>query len=102
GKLYLHVFDWPKNELVLYGLKNRVRRAYLLGDPSREIRVVQSREDILDLDCLRLADLPEQPYDENASVIVLEIDEPVDADRLPIQHPSGRIVLGTYQAHLNR
>ena len=32
GKLYLHVFDWPKGELVVPGLKNKVAKAYLLAD----------------------------------------------------------------------
>ena len=32
-KLYLHVFDWPKDqELSMAGLKNEVKRAYLLAD----------------------------------------------------------------------
>ena len=33
GKLYLHVFDWPKDgKLKLAGFKNKVKRAYLLAD----------------------------------------------------------------------
>ncbi len=33
GKLYLHVFDWPKDgELLVPGLKNKVTQAYLLAD----------------------------------------------------------------------
>jgi alpha-L-fucosidase len=31
GKIYLHVFDWPKGELVLYGLRNKITKAYLLA-----------------------------------------------------------------------
>ena len=31
--LYLHVFDWPKDgELLVPGLKNEIRQAYLLAD----------------------------------------------------------------------
>jgi len=26
GKLYLHVFDWPKGEITLYGLNSKVPR----------------------------------------------------------------------------
>lgn len=102
GKLYLHVFDWPEEELVLYGLRSRVRSAYLLGDASHpELEVVQSRDDALDLDCLRLTGLPKDPYDESASVIVLEVDETVVVDTSPIQSSSGRIALGARQAQLN-
>ena len=37
GKLYLHVFDWPKGELVVYGLRNKITKAYLLaGNKPRE------------------------------------------------------------------
>jgi len=33
GKLYLHVFDWPSNgKLEVPGLKDQVRKAYLLAD----------------------------------------------------------------------
>jgi len=33
GKLYLHVFDWPTNgKLEIPGLKNKVKKAYLLAD----------------------------------------------------------------------
>ncbi len=35
GKLYLHVFDWPANgRLVVPGLKEKVKKAYLLADES--------------------------------------------------------------------
>ena len=36
GKLYLHVFDWPKGNLVVPGLKNKVEKAYLLSDQEPE------------------------------------------------------------------
>ena len=35
--LYLHVFDWPANgQLIVPGLKSRVRKAYLLADRSQQ------------------------------------------------------------------
>ena len=37
SKLYLHVFDWHKSgNVVAYGLKSEVKRAYLLSDPKRK------------------------------------------------------------------
>ena len=36
GKLYLHVFDWPKDgKLIVPELKNEVKKAYLLSDPKK-------------------------------------------------------------------
>jgi hypothetical protein len=36
-RLYLHVFNWPVNgKLVVPGLKNEVRKAYLLADTNRK------------------------------------------------------------------
>jgi alpha-L-fucosidase len=36
GKLYLHVFDWPKDgRLILPELKNKVKKAYWLSDPKK-------------------------------------------------------------------
>lgn len=47
GKLYVHVFDWPRNgELHLSGV-NGVTGAYLLSDPARTpLRVAQSGADL--------------------------------------------------------
>ena len=36
GKLFLHVFDWPRGELKLPGFKDKVRRAYLLGSAQED------------------------------------------------------------------
>jgi hypothetical protein len=36
NKLYLHVFDWPSNgQLVAGGVKNKVKKAYMLADPGK-------------------------------------------------------------------
>lgn len=35
GKLYLHVFDWPKDGKLVVPLKNSIKRAYLLSDKKR-------------------------------------------------------------------
>ncbi len=32
GRLYLHVFQWPRKELVMYGLISKVERASLLAN----------------------------------------------------------------------
>jgi alpha-L-fucosidase len=66
-KLYLHVFEWPQDGVLsLVGLKNEVKKAYLLRDSSRTLDV--SREE----DKLSVR-LPGEPVDEEDTVVVLEI-----------------------------
>lgn len=46
GKLYIHMFDWPKGEFRLEGVKSRVTRARLLADPKRKLTVRQDGETV--------------------------------------------------------
>jgi hypothetical protein len=70
GTLYLHVLDWPTSgELVVGGLKPKVKSAYLLSDPNRSPLAV-SRLGALDV---RIA-VPNQPPDAVDSVVVVECD----------------------------
>jgi alpha-L-fucosidase len=66
GKIYLHVFDWPKGPLVVPGLKNPVTKAFLLADKDRALEVSTSDDGVA-------IQLPEQAPDKIASVVVLEI-----------------------------
>jgi len=68
GKLYLHVFDWPKGELVVPGLKNRVTKAYLLADPNRASLSVSAGADAVSIK------VPAEAPNKIASVVVLEIE----------------------------
>ncbi len=71
GKLYMHVFDWPKDgKLVVSGLKNKVARAYLLADDKRQALGV-AREGESDL----VVAVPNQAVDPINTVVVLEIDQ---------------------------
>ena len=45
GKLFLHLFDWPKGHLHVLGLKNQVQKAYLLADPTRAALSVQRTDE---------------------------------------------------------
>lgn len=103
GKLYLHVFDWPAGKLVLYGLKNRVKKAYLLGDKAQApLPVSQERIEPLNVDILKVT-LPATPYDENVSVIVVEIEgEFAEVDETLIESPSGNISLEACKAQIHR
>jgi alpha-L-fucosidase len=69
GKLYLHVFDWPKDgKLAVAGLKNKVVKAYLLADNKRGSLGVR-REGESNL----VVAVPNQPVDPVNTVVVLEI-----------------------------
>ena len=75
-RLYLHVFEWPRNgQLVLGGLKSKISRAWLLADPTRaDLKV--DRLNPLDLHVRVPASAP----DKADSVVVVEGDGDLVAD----------------------
>jgi alpha-L-fucosidase len=71
GKLYLHVFDWPTNlRLEVPGLKNQVKKAYLLSDKKRTTLSV--RRELKDKIAVRI---PREAPDAVNTVVVLEIKD---------------------------
>ncbi|MGD9519294.1 MAG: alpha-L-fucosidase [Armatimonadota bacterium] len=68
GKLYLHVFNWPRRGLLrIERLKNEVQGAYLLADPTAgRLKVSRVGEDLL-------VRLPGAPVDPIETIVVLEI-----------------------------
>ncbi len=72
GKLYLHVFDWPKDgKLALPAPGGKPAAAYLLADPNRVPLKVTTQQDGI------VVALPAEAPDPVASVVVLDIaDEP--------------------------
>ena len=71
GKLYLHVFDWPKDgKLVVPPLGNKkITAAYLLADPNFTPLAVSENEDEIELT------VPGRIPDPVASVVVIEFSE---------------------------
>jgi alpha-L-fucosidase len=70
GKLYLHVFDWPANgKLEVAGLKNNVKKAYLLADKKEAKLPVESQgnEKVV-------ITVPSKAPDSVDTVIVLQIN----------------------------
>jgi alpha-L-fucosidase len=79
GKLYLHVYDWPAGELVVPGLRNRVKDAYLLADRAKSpLTVTRTADEV------RIA-VPQTAPDKIASVVVLDIDGPAIVAPVPIR-----------------
>jgi alpha-L-fucosidase len=69
GKLYLHIFDWPTNgNLEVAGLKNKVKKAYLLAN-KKQTGLAVSRNDKKNI----VISVPEKALDSIDTVVVLEI-----------------------------
>jgi alpha-L-fucosidase len=94
GKVYLHVFDWPQKELVLYGLKSKVRKASLLAKKS-PLKFDQLSNNAVDLDSLRIQ-LPASAPDKNDSIIALDIAGQAQVDKSLQQQPDGVVTLAAY------
>lgn len=98
GRIYLHVFDWPDKELILYGLKSRVERAYLLAN-GKALAVKQSQDPGRDLTSVRIT-LPAEAPDHNDTVIALEIAGEPQVDPVLQQQPDGTMTLPAYLGDL--
>jgi len=71
GRLYLHVFDWPKDgRLEVPWLRSEVKKAYLLADKKRRTLPV----DRLSVDQLVIG-VPEKAPDAINTVVVLEVEK---------------------------
>ncbi|MBD3341392.1 MAG: alpha-L-fucosidase, partial [Candidatus Lokiarchaeota archaeon] len=77
-RLYLHVFDYPQDSrLIVPGIYNRPRQAYLLADARKQPLPVKRYDDAL------VISLPEQAPDSINSVVVLDIDGKPDINNPP-------------------
>ena len=100
GKLYLHVFSWSPNELMLYGLKNKVQKASLLADP-KPLKFSQQKNKQLDTYALRIS-VPTTAPDKNDSVIEVDIAGEPQVDTSIIQEANGVVSLQSYLAELHK
>ena len=77
-RLYLHVFDWPRDgTLVVDGIMNDAKTAHLLADRARTPLAVTRKEDAL------LIQLPATPPDRIDSVVVLDVVGKPDVTTAP-------------------
>ncbi len=67
-KLYLHIFDWPKDGKLTFPLQNKIKKAWLITDPSKSLQVshTSTKNTIL---------LTGEAPDKIASVVVVELTE---------------------------
>src|SRR5580692_7523721 len=91
GRLYLHVFNWPRKELVMYGLDSKVEHASLLATGAA-VKFNQKADPAAGYTALTLS-VPEAAPDANDSVIVLDVEDKVSVDPSLEQQPDGLITL---------
>jgi alpha-L-fucosidase len=101
NRLYLHVFDWPKDrKLVVGGLKSKVRGLRLLAETGDSISY-KLRGRVLNAADLVIDGLPLSARDKADSVIVLDVvgEMVTDATRL-LQPAYGTETLRVFDAEL--
>ena len=67
SRLYLHVFNWPRNGRISIPITNTVKRAYLLADKSTDLKITKELFKIT-------IKLPQQAPDKIDSVIAVDIE----------------------------
>jgi alpha-L-fucosidase len=93
GKLYLGIFNWPNETFYLEGLKNKVKKVYLLSDKQQKALPFKTSYD-KKLDHHRLKiELPKQAPDKVVSVVVIEIEGPASVETDICQQANGTILL---------
>lgn len=100
GKLYLHVFDWPKKELVIYGLKSKVRGARLLANGSK-LKFAQQSDAKLDHNALTIQ-LSVAAPDKYDSVIVLDLIGNAQVDTSLSQQPDASVTLPAFLSEVHK
>ncbi len=69
GKIYAHIFDWPKERIISVPAKDyKVSRVYLLSDKNNNLKFEQNGNDLQ-------IQLPTEAPDSIASVVVIEYEE---------------------------
>jgi alpha-L-fucosidase len=102
GKVYLHVFDWPKGEVALNGLNNKVTSVHILSSSMSSGAALKfSQTDGEMFHSLRIQ-VPENAPDLNDSVLALDVEGTPTADPSLLQQPDGVITLPAYMATLHK
>jgi len=66
-KLYLHIFDWPKDGKLIVPMSNKIKNAVLLSDTQNQLKVFKTSES-------NLIQLPSYAPDKIASVVAIEFE----------------------------
>lgn len=96
NRLYLLISSWS-TQFALTGVRNQVRKAYLLAAPGKALKVCQSHDPTTDFHALSIT-LPGKQPDPHFSVVVLELDGAPQVEPLPCQQPDGGVLLPIHLA----
>jgi alpha-L-fucosidase len=99
GKLYLHVFDWPKDGKLAVPIANQVSQAYLLANRNEALGVARKEGEEAGLSIT----VPGAAPDAHATVVVLEIagaPQVVATSATIKQAPDGTLTLGAADAEI--
>lgn len=66
-KLYLHVFDWPKDGKLIVPMDNKIKSAVLLANPTAKLKITKIKGQIM-------IQLPAYAPDRNASVVAVDFE----------------------------
>jgi len=66
-KLYLHVFDWPKDGKLIVPMDNRIKSAVLLANSTTKLKIYKIKGQII-------IQLPAYAPDKNASVVAVDFE----------------------------
>ncbi len=99
NRLYLHVFDWPKDgKLIVGGLKSNVSNAFLLADVSKGALKLKVKH-LGDLDtCINV---PETAPDSVDTVVVVDCDSQVVCDSARLLSPTQENTLRAFDGELH-
>jgi alpha-L-fucosidase len=100
NKLFLHVFNWPKGDFVLYGLKNKIGRAELLKQPGFNLPIKQEHAKSPEHYALTIK-VPQLAPDSVDTVIALSFGGKPDVVTELQQQPGGKITLPATLADLH-
>ncbi len=73
GKVFLEITQWPKDGMITVPMKNKIIKAFLLAQPEAGLVTTSGKNGIV-------IHLPKQSPDPIASVVVLKINGPVEAE----------------------
>ncbi len=74
--IYLHIFDWPKNQQLVVPLTNKITKAYLLESPKTALKIKAGKGN-------SVIQLPDYTPDKVASVVAIQIEGKPDVLPIP-------------------
>jgi alpha-L-fucosidase len=102
GKLYLGIYNWPSSAFYLEGLKNKVKKVYLLSDLSKKAIAFNETFDKGNEHHLLKINLPAQAPDKVVSVVVVEIEGRADVEKTITQQQDGTTHLAGVVADIRK